>query len=81
MVQFGYLYLNGKLTIYDVTMEVRAGRVMYVASLSEDPGVNYAAIRLDAAVQQLTEFLVYRARQQSVLPIDRWRSPQRRRAM
>lgn len=76
MVHFGYLYLNNKLTIYDVTQEVRHGRIVYVASLSEDPTVNYASVRMETAVLQLTDFLKYRA-QRALQTADVRRFPQR----
>lgn len=75
MMQFGYFYLNGRLTIYDVSLEVRQGRRVYVASLSEDPRVSFASLRAENAVMQLREYLetFKRARRQ---PMVSW-MPQR----
>lgn len=62
MIRFGYLYLNGKLTVYDVCLESRHGRPVWVASLSEDPRVNFSAVRAETAIQQLKEHLEYHAK-------------------
>jgi hypothetical protein len=53
MIRFGYLYLNGALTIYDVSVESVHGRSMYVASLSSDPRIAFRAVRAEHAVEQL----------------------------
>ena len=57
MIKFGYFYLNGRLTIYDVTPEVRQGHRVYVASLSDDPRISFAAVRAESAVYQLKDYL------------------------
>ncbi|HEY9721999.1 MAG TPA: hypothetical protein V6D47_08285 [Oscillatoriaceae cyanobacterium] len=57
MIRFGYFYLNGRLTVYDVSVEQRHGRSVYVAALSEDPRVCFAAIRPEHAIEQLREYL------------------------
>lgn len=57
MVRFGYLYLNGRLTIYDVSLELRDGHPMYVAALSEDPSIHFVSPRAETAVQRLTHCL------------------------
>ena len=62
MIRFGYLYLNGKLTVYDVCLEMRHGRPTWVASLSEDPRVNFSAVRAETAAQMLKEHLEYQAK-------------------
>lgn len=57
MIKFGYFYLNGRLTIYDVTPEVRQGHRVYVAALSDDPRISFAAVRAETAVFQLKDYL------------------------
>lgn len=57
MIRFGHFYLNGKLMIYDVSLELIQGRRLFVASLSEDPRVSVKAVRLENAVQQLQSHL------------------------
>jgi hypothetical protein len=57
MIRFGYFYLNGRLTIYDVSVELVHGRPMMVASLSEDPRICFRAIRAEHAVEQLKAYL------------------------
>ena len=57
MIRFGYFYLNGRLTIYDVAVELNHGRQVYVASLSEDPRICFRAIRIEHAVEQLKAYM------------------------
>lgn len=63
MIKFGYFYLNGKLTIYDVSIEVRQGHQLYVAALSEDPRISFAAVRAETAVLMLKDHLEHMSRQ------------------
>lgn len=66
MIRFGYFYLNGRLTVYDVCLEMRQGRAIYVASLSEDPRVCFGAVRAEHAVAQLREYLEGASAQRTV---------------
>jgi hypothetical protein len=58
MIRFGYFYLNGRLTIYDVSTELVHGRPLFVAALSEDPRICFRAVRAEHAVEQLKAYLV-----------------------
>ena len=58
MIRFGFFYLNGRLTVYDVSLEWVHGRPMFVAALSEDPRICFRAIRPENAIEQLQAYLV-----------------------
>lgn len=57
MIRFGYFYLNGRLTIYDISTEIVHGRPVVVAALSEDPRICFSAVRAEHAVEQLKVYL------------------------
>ncbi|MNS04254.1 hypothetical protein D3C72_356090 [compost metagenome] len=57
MIRFGFFYLNGRLTVYDVTLECVHGRLVYVAALSEDPRIRFQAVRQENAVEQLKAYM------------------------
>ena len=61
-IKFGTYYLHGQLVVYDVCLEERHGRRYYVASLSEDPRISFAAVRPEHAVEQLKAHLAHQAR-------------------
>lgn len=63
MIRFGYFYLNGRLTIYDISTEVVHGRPVVVAALSEDPRICFQAIRAEHAVEQLKAYMTELAAQ------------------
>lgn len=62
MIRFGFFYLNGRLTVYDVSTEWVHGRQMFVAALSEDPRICFRAIRPENAIEQLKGYMADRAR-------------------
>lgn len=57
MIRFGYFYLQGKLTVYDVDVDSGLGYTAYVASLSEQPGIAFRAVRPETAVARLRAYL------------------------
>ncbi|MDB5101406.1 MAG: hypothetical protein JWM80_5827 [Cyanobacteria bacterium RYN_339] len=53
MLKFGHVYLNHRFVTYDVGPELVEGRLVYVASLSQDPRVQVKASHAEAAVALL----------------------------
>lgn len=56
-MRFGYFYLNGRFTVYDVTIEVVGGHRVHVATLSENPVMRCLAGTPDEAVERLKQYL------------------------
>lgn len=56
-MRFGFFYVHGQFTLYDVATEIVGGHRVCVASLSADPAVRCLAVREDAAVAALKERL------------------------
>lgn len=59
MLRFGYYFLNGKLVVYDVTLEYTQGHRHFVATLSENPKIRFTAVRPETAVQRLKDFMEF----------------------
>ena len=57
MLRFGFLYVDGRFLVYDVSQEQVQGRTLYVAALSHAPQVRFAAVRPENAVDQLIAHL------------------------
>ena len=57
MIRFGYLYVNGKLTIFDVSKDESFGYTCYVAALSEDPAIAFRSVRPETAIEKLCDYL------------------------
>jgi hypothetical protein len=67
-MQFGFFYVHGQFTLYDVTLEIVGGHRLYVASLSADPSVRCLAARGDFAVAALRAHL----EQAAMAPAPPW---------
>ncbi len=72
MIRFGFFYLNGRLTVYDVTLECVQGRLVYVAALSEDPRIRFQAVRQENAVEQLKAYMAELAQPGHRAPSVTW---------
>ena len=59
MIRFGYFYIQGKMVIYDLTMDTEAGYTAFVATLSENTAIAFRAIRPETAIERLREWLEY----------------------
>lgn len=56
MLQFGFVRIQGRLMVYEVTLEHWGGRDVYVATRSDDPRVRFSADAPAAAVAQLLRY-------------------------
>jgi hypothetical protein len=66
LIRFFHIYVHGKMLTIDLTTEPSRWRPLYVASLTEDPSVNFAAEDAQTAITLLIGHL-----QRS----PRWRPP------
>jgi hypothetical protein len=57
MLRFGFVRILGQLAVYDVAIEVRMGREVFVATLSEDPRFRFEAPTAEAAVARLIRYM------------------------
>jgi hypothetical protein len=57
MIRFGHYYLEGRLIVFDLTLEEDGGRVHYVAAWSEHPEIAFRAVRPEVAVARLRAHL------------------------
>jgi hypothetical protein len=67
-MRFGYFYIHGQFTLYDVSLEIVGGHRVYVASLSADPAVRCLAVREEGAVAALKA----RLEQAAIAPAPTW---------
>jgi hypothetical protein len=60
-MQFGYFYVHGTVTLYDISTETVGGHRVHVASLSENPTVRIIGATPQAAVERLKQHLLLAA--------------------
>jgi hypothetical protein len=60
MIRFGHYYLDGRLIVFDLTLEEQGGRVLYVAAWSEHPEIAFRAVRPETAIERLRAHLAQR---------------------
>ncbi|MEB3197452.1 MAG: hypothetical protein VKP62_09645 [Candidatus Sericytochromatia bacterium] len=57
MIRFGFYFLRDKLIVFDLSIDVFGDRPIFVAALSENPAIQFRAMRAETAIERLKNHL------------------------